>query len=77
MSKRKNKYNESYGNINLYGSKPDSISFDGDGDDAMVDFARQEKSRNASRFAKRAQGKKNRDRNKFAHEMALYGDYDY
>lgn len=75
MSKRKNKYNDSYGNINLYDSKPDSISLDGD--DAMVDFAMQEKSRNASRFAKRTQGKKNRDRNKFAHEMALYGDYDY
>lgn len=75
MSKRKNKYNDSYGNINLYDSKPDNISFDGD--DTMVDFAMQEKSRNASRFAKRAQGKKNRDHNKFAHEMALYGDYDY
>lgn len=41
-------------------------------------FSRAEELQKAeARRWKKAQGKKNKDRNKFAHEMAMYGEYDY
>lgn len=71
MSKHNYKYNESY--FGEENAKPDEINFD---DAGSSDFAMMEKNRNASKYQKRAKGKKNRDRNKYAHEMALYGEYD-
>ena len=71
MSKHNYKYNESY--FESSSVKPDEINFEV----ASEDFAMQEKNRNTSKYQKRAKGKKNRDRNKYAHEMALYGEYDY
>lgn len=71
MSKHNYKYNESY--FESSNVKPDEINFGV----TSEDFAMQEKNRNVSKYQKRAKGKKNRDRNKYAHEAALYGEYDY